>query len=533
MTQVSDGDRAAALGRLFDRLMAVTSLEDMPTSKALNQIGVLTDIAGDLGKTDGTARALAWAEAVRGRKLSRRHAVLLEYFTANAWDNHKRARHGDVDVAWQWEQPEVLEQIFHLRRAVSMPGFLQLSPLRRCQIYTNLGNQLSTLGRTIDARTMWARALRINPRFGMARGNRGSGLVSYAESLYDRHQQRVLLCFAHDDLSAALTSGAQFRGDNQADAKAYFAERKAIIERFMPVDRIKRALKLNNGELGKTSAEQRYRRWALHEGLFLNPLNDLGAYPAAACDTLSLPSHTTALKKPPTLIGFFNQIKQEYVSARWFLYQGLHDEKPHFSDRGVTLYNTLDYPSYGLALESVKAGYRLAYSLFDKIAYFLNDYVGLGQNPRQVYFRTIWYQNRDPSSGIRPQLDKSRNAALRGLFWLAKDIFEHDLKDVMEPEAQSLDAIRNQLEHGYLKVHDISLPKQTSEIEEMWTDTLAYSVQRSDLEEKAIHVLRLARSAIIYLALGMHIEERNKATKGEPGPTLPMSLPIYSDGRKA
>jgi LA2681-like HEPN len=42
-----------------------------------------------------------------------------------------------------------------------------------------------------------------------------------------------------------------------------------------------------------------------------------------------------------------------------------------------SLYNTLDYPTYSVAIEKVKAAYRLAYSLFDKIAFFLNAYLDL------------------------------------------------------------------------------------------------------------------------------------------------------------
>jgi hypothetical protein len=48
------------------------------------------------------------------------------------------------------------------------------------------------------------------------------------------------------------------------------------------------------------------------------------------------------LDEPPSLVGFFNQIKQEYVSARWSLYGGTHSSsRAHFSDRDVTLTNTL------------------------------------------------------------------------------------------------------------------------------------------------------------------------------------------------
>src|SRR5207245_1998729 len=98
----------------------------------------------------------------------------------------------------------------------------------------------------------------------------------------------------------------------------------------------------------------------------------------------------------PPVIGFFNQIKQEFVSARYLYYEGLRSKGPHFSDRDVLLYNTLDYPVYSLATEKLRAAFRLAYSLFDKISFFLNHYLQLGHNPNKVSFRGVWCEPKGP-----------------------------------------------------------------------------------------------------------------------------------------
>ncbi|WP_448657294.1 LA2681 family HEPN domain-containing protein [Pseudoxanthomonas mexicana] len=37
----------------------------------------------------------------------------------------------------------------------------------------------------------------------------------------------------------------------------------------------------------------------------------------------------------------FNELKQLFCSARWLLWEGLYTNRPHFSDRGVVLLNTL------------------------------------------------------------------------------------------------------------------------------------------------------------------------------------------------
>ena len=56
------------------------------------------------------------------------------------------------------------------------------------------------------------------------------------------------------------------------------------------------------------------------------------------------------LGEPPIYQGFFNQLKQEYTTARLLLYNGLHRLAPAWADSGVQLLNTLDYPDYGTNL---------------------------------------------------------------------------------------------------------------------------------------------------------------------------------------
>ena len=155
-------------------------------------------------------------------------------------------------------------------------------------------------------------------------------------------------------------------------------------------------LDLESHSLGKSKRERFYRRWCLDHRLFLNPLNDLGSLPAAARDELHLPSIVIEPGEGTYYPGFYNQLKQEFVSARYLYYEGVESRSPHFSDRWVALYDTLDYPAYSLAVERVRASLRMAYSLFDKMGYFLNGYLGLGIEPHRVNFRTMWYQGQDP-----------------------------------------------------------------------------------------------------------------------------------------
>jgi hypothetical protein len=520
---------------LFDKLMVSQRLEGVSAKNALRRLGLLVDLSGDLGREEGNVRALAWADELAKRKLLPRQAALLDYFRANLWANRQSKKHRDADTAWAWEQPDIQQQVFYLRRAAQHRAFPRLARLRRCQIFTNLGNQLDTLGRFVEAQAMWGRALAEDECFGMALGNRGYGRFQYAASLYDHGHRDVFLFFAHKDLSDALSRKAKYEGDGYSLAKTRFSELKANIEAKINIKRAERLIVLKGYPMGRSKAERQYRRWTLQNGLFLNPLNDLGFHTIAAQDVLSLPSITTAAGQFPPLIGFFNQMKQEYASGRWLLYEGLHARSVHFSDHNVLLINTLDYPSYGLAVEKVKAAYRIAYSIFDKIASFLNEYGSLGIRPKDVYFKTLWFDNphKQPRT-VRKEFASSRNWPLRGLYWLSKDLFDPELHFVMEPEAQELYVIRNKLEHSYLKVHEMLLSRSGNDpISDMFTDRLAYSIGRDDFQAKTIHLYRLARAALIYISLGMHREEdlRRKAHKGL-GLIAPMMLHPWRDQDK-
>jgi hypothetical protein len=254
------------------------------------------------------------------------------------------------------------------------------------------------------------------------------------------------------------------------------------------------------GQTIQPQRENEYRQWCLSNRLFLNPNNDLGPYPVAATDSLPLASHVVPVDAPDTFDGFFAQMKQEYVSARWMLYEGLSTRSFHFSDREVPLPATETKPALCLAIEKVKAAFRISYSLFDKIGFFLNAYMDLKIPEREVSFRRLWRKGKGGS--IPTEFDQSGNWGFCALYWLAKDFFEKENNEVAEPQARNLCEIRNHLEHKYLRV-TIATPIRC-------VDDLAFPVSRKEFEAKALHLLGLARSALIYLAIGVGFEERQR-----------------------
>lgn len=362
----------------------------------------------------------------------------------------------------------------------------------------------------------------------MAQGNRGYGFFHYARVLYDKGQTSVFLKYSHYDLKSALS------GPLYDDAKKAFKKTIAQIESAVSPEYLSADLDMHSFPLGKSDQEIHYRKWCLKNTLFLNPLNDLGPYPIACQDVLNAPSIVVKLGEGPYYFGYFNQIKQEYASARYLFYEAMNSKEPHFSDNEVFLYNTLDYPSYSLSVEKVKAAFRIIYSLFDKIAYFANNYFNLSILEKRVSFKIFWYNLQEKKKGLRNEFKGLQNWPLRGLFWLSKDLYEDrpGFKEIINLDAKDLCDIRNHIEHKYLKLHD-NLWIQSVDTPSYLIDKLAFSMNRYEFEKKTLRLIKLARAALIYLSLAIHCEEKSRAKERNPEDILPgLPLDIWEDDWK-
>lgn len=515
----------------YDTALAHARADDLSPELALEELGALIDLAGDLRRPDGVRVALEWAGRLHDRPLDSARSALLHYFEANAWEISRTFSRKGEDL-WSWPQPELEKQIVHLRWALKHGANADLPTYRLCQVLTNLGNLLSHCGRIVDALAYWDRAIEIDGRAGMPRGNRTLGLEQYVRLVHDRGHKALLLREAYAEVKRALDLPLE------GNAKSVFASAKARMEANVPKGFFDAPPLKWQDTKRRSKQEVAYRSWCLKERLFLNDLNDLGSLPVAAADVLTLPGIVVPLGEGPSLLGFFNQMKQEFVSARYLLYEGVHGARPHFSDRDVLLVNTLDYPAYSLATEKEKVAFRVAYSLLDKVAFFLNQYLELGIPDEQVFFRRIWTEGNGSTRTLRSTLHRPRNMPLQALFWLSKDLYEREpgFTEAIEPDAQEIAAIRNHLEHKYLKLHspEWSGPVDpTDEITRGLADTLAHSLRLGDFEAKVLRVLRMARAALVYLSLTVYVEEAERAARRQgPGVVMPMELDRWEDDWK-
>lgn len=442
--------------------------------------------------------------------------AVLRFFEANCYGAIAKLKSANSDYRWSWNEDERISEILALRQAVSDTSFIELDLIIQCKLLTNLGNSLNHLGRPIDAIKHWNKTLEIVPNFAMALGNKGKGLIYYGQSLYDCSHTGILTAYAKDELNKAISEDALWDSGLHPAAKEQFTQYHDQSIKHLGSIEYDFEFDLDQWPLGQSEDETDYRRWCLNQQLFLSPLNDAMTLTAAAQDVIHLPNHTYKIEEKPRFPNYYNLLKQEYVAARYMLYQATNGDDEHLSDSDVLLLDGFDGVQYGYRTEQLKTAYRLGYSLFDKIALFLNDYFSVGMKAGGVNFRTIWGKRKADGIELYPCFSKSKNWPLRGLYYLSKDLFDDNFKDVALPDSKELASLRNRTEHRFLSLQDYPAAVQD-------TDTHSY-ITIADFEDKTLRLLFMAREALIYLSLAMHREEALRNQENDDS-KLSVSIP--------
>ncbi len=504
----------------YEEILNHTDLNGFEPHQVVGILGLIFENSKEHGNIEDLRKGLDFSEKQKLDKFQDHDKMIFHYNVANGWSYLQLLTQKlNSSKFWAFEFQELEKQIINLRLALKYSENIS-DNLHKCKILTNLGNLFSHIGRFSEAQIYWRKAISIIPDFPMAIGNIGFGLSHYARILYDIGQQSIFFKLAYKYLLQSL------KLDIYEEAKESFQALVNDFEARFDKKQLMSIPDLNDFEIGKSKSEKLYRKWCLNYQLFLNPLNDICTENIASHDCLLLPSMILKFDQPPFYQTIFNQIKQEFVSARFLVYEGINLKGVHYSDRNNLQIDTLDYVTYSISIEKIKIAFRLCYSLLDKIGYLLNDYLELDFKPDNVTFRKIWYvyKNNKPIA-LNPKISNSQNWALRGLFWLSKDLYEKkDLVFVssIEPEAQEIATIRNYIEHKSFKTVEFG-------VSGLVDNELSYLIPRNEFELKSVRLFKLVRAAIIYLSLGINLEERKKNTDK---PILPIDFIDLKDEYK-
>lgn len=464
-------------------------LSHLSISEMTGSLGLIFEMSFSFRDLDTLSKWVTYAEAVDISNWDAEDITRLFYNISNGWTYKKRLRISSDII--EFNNEENGKTVYYIRKALEYCIY-QGCEFQRSQLLVNLGNELSHLGRVSEAIGCWEAALSDTPNFGMAVGNLGFWGVYHGKMLPDTRDKVMFCRYAYPKLITASKSK-----DVYEEAQADFKLHAELIRDYIGDKNLNLEIDLDNYPLGDSEAEIDYREWCLFYRLHLNYLNDIHIESIAGSDNLVLPTMTMRINQPLVCFDIFNQIKQEFTSARYFIYRGITEEAPHFADKNNILANTMGMNEYSHNIEMLKSGFRMCYSVLDKIALFINYYLGLGVDAGRVSFGKIWYEK--DGKQIKKKIAESQNWLLRGLYWLSRDFYSKE-ESIVDPEAQDIAKIRNYIEHRSFKVGFVD-----SMIE--YNDGVTLEIDRYYFEDKCLKTLRLVRAAIIYLCLAVSVEE--------------------------
>jgi tetratricopeptide (TPR) repeat protein len=525
-TGVNTKEASAAAGKRIGEL-----LDQRQTSEA---IAFAEACEGPQQITD-QLRAVAYTHAgemTRDRSLLE-HAVALWHRAGAAKNNHMAYNLANAELAlWQLLVRErgyvaALEgdrgHLSEARALFRTAGQDESVPEQiRVQALTNLGNSYDSEGRDIEAIVAYDEVLALKPSFGMALGNKGTAL-KYVAPFAGKHRPTVL-AEAVTALDAALEDEAGVVEIGGAGAWEHFRERRAEIK-VMP------------GFVHQRHEHPEWHdphlRWCAEHELFLHVSLSCLSEAYEELDALYFSGITVGLddveqRRANDLIDAFNTLKQDYIAARYLLWltdgtdSPIREHAAAITVRAGYL-DTLRYARWGPRTGLATQAFAAASNLLDKIAGAVHIYYRTARKSHGVYFRYLWHpRHADHKPDVMdPELvDAAPTRGLRALCDLSCELERRTaLNELLER--------RHAATHRFLVVH--RLPGTGSEPAGDWLE----HVDWDDLVSGAITLLRTARSALIYLARMIDIEEHRRrrqreeaaSASGKPAITPPLPLP--------
>jgi hypothetical protein len=376
-------------------------------------------------------------------------------------------------------------RIFHAAAVASR----ETHPETATQALCNLGNALRSASRWCEAYTVFADALRVYPRNGVAALN--------AALMLDRMSRLGV-----DDPEVLRDLAQRYAGiaKREIDTVRRFAGSHAA-------QRLESMASTDQGVPRLPTSLDPYQRFVAENGLALCPTIEGVDWSRPRWDS----AHLAQLVLPtgsgpgvPPLFAMFNVVKSDFLLARDIAYDAMREEG---DDTGL-YFDTLDYATYGRRAARLTLALRSAFDLLDRIATLLNEYLELGLAPKDVAFHKLWSMPKqhdawhpriEAALAEDPRLLAAEAQSLLALAELSVDVgHEGYLKSYAES--------RNTATHRFTVLHDFGMGGRESTPVVAHADATAYG-------KEVIEVLRLARAAILYLAHFINVREERRAQR--------------------
>lgn len=460
--------------------------------------------------------------------------------------NNKTKQPSKIQVDPSWKP------LLYQRQAIQHDSFQNCSREFKAMILTNLGDSFYSARRFIEAIECYEQAILCVLIFAMALHNRSDSLFKLANWLafnpeIDADPTAIYFLYveAKNNYDRAFQKGAvwETHPDNiDILRKEYYEHILPHIHQIGTLEAIKSyklyfvyffnklvggiVYKLNFMGFLKGSVEKvAYKKWLLKEHLHLDPINltltHVGGY-----DYLSLPPYFYRQgEQLPEFFNWFRLLKQEYIAARYFLFQSIElKDQVHFADENIDLFplNEADLQisdtieklyknnfSFNFETALMKSSFTKAYGIFDKIAEFIFAFWQLEdeniKGNKTISISNVWYNNLDVKQGVNTKLINEKNWFLKGLHHLSYDIVGKEIpREYVLPEFKKLQEIRNKLEHSGIMI---------TEHKDAIASQRLMTISREEFIKNNLSLLCLTRNALFYSNLAVTLDQHNYKVK--------------------
>ena len=386
----------------------------------------------------------------------------------------------------------------------------------RLKALTDFGNSFDSVGRYLDALGYYERALKLDPSFGMASGNRGITLFNVAP-LMRGHESHVLLQAATDLDTAISDQERVLRCGGQSALDTFKRQRAALsvsgdFHHNVPEP---------SPQLGDPHLD-----WCLRHQLFLHISPDCIGAGSKTLDAISFGSFKLSLSEDQVLdraneiIDAFNTIRQDYIAARYLVWLAAAEGSPIQEQvktitRRTSFWDALNYADWGVRPGIGVQALKVALDTLDTIAAFVHLYFRSGRGVRDIDLRTLPYTDRSKKKLAPPFAEAlkrpEQNRGLAALFDVSAGLEEQSTSPL-----RRLVQRRHAATHRFFSVHSEGAPDSSD-----WIERLSWP----ELIEESLESLRIARGAILYLAQMIHIHEKATQVPDSPG-SLTMPMPF-------
>ena len=378
------------------------------------------------------------------------------------------------------------------------------------EVLINKGNSLDDLGRYLEAIECYDKAILLDNKHYNAWGNRGISCWRLSELIEHEDDRAKLFSEAMIYLAIELEMYPDFEiGDTKKELVRDFINKtkiqidlEAILKEQMPKKRALLGESFNLFSEPEVDFKTFYYDFCEKHALFLNVHFDCNKCGCSTLDLIQIGFLTSIndFKKPYELFKKWFALVDDYKTSRSLL------AISQFRPKELLFLDKQRYePDYSLNylfnVELLKNAFLIAMNIYDKVAFFLNDYEELGLPDASISF---W----------------GSNSIFNKTNILGKNKWQTDLvaldsirKDLEKQEFKRLVEIRNCLVHRYFVLHDIV------DVENL---TYPYDSSKTPLEHKEYHMdideffnltirgLRNIRNVLFSLAFFVSQKEKSK-----------------------